>query len=246
MKILLLLVALFAATAHAKYIKIDESGAMLPDSAVTWSCIFDDTTALLWENKTVKNGGYTYTWYDENAEVTGTPSGGKCPTAGRCDTQKYLADNQGLCGAKDWRLPRIKELETLVMCAKGKSDNWIVNFQCNDYATDGQSVKINSAFFPNTSMSYWAADTYDVLKTSAYFVNFYTGGSERDTKWNQLKIRLVRDGHAPIAKVVATYPNWNSANSILTIPKFDSASPIGSAKIKFDFTNDSFVVLDVK
>lgn len=65
----------------------------------------------------MRSQNHTYTWFNTNAATNGgadgMANGGICETAGRCDTQKFVADvnSAGLCGATDWRMPTVKELE---------------------------------------------------------------------------------------------------------------------------------------
>ena len=101
-----------------------------------WVCTRDNITGLLWEVKAtsgLRNKDHTYSWFQRDTvssyiwSVTnvdylqnylfsydpGFESRGVCETTGRCDTTKYTEDVNvlGLCGKKDWRLPRIYELQ---------------------------------------------------------------------------------------------------------------------------------------
>lgn len=87
-------------------------------------CVRDNVTGLVWEVKTADGGlrdrNWSYTWYDSNPATNGGDagaiSGGNCKTAGRCDTEKYVADVNAtqLCGYTGWRMPKLKELESIV------------------------------------------------------------------------------------------------------------------------------------
>lgn len=88
-----------------------------------WGCTKDNVTGLLWEVKTttgLRSMSHSYTWYMTGSPDgnNGTASGGSCATAGRCDTEKFVADVNSaasnptaLCGYRDWRMPTVKELE---------------------------------------------------------------------------------------------------------------------------------------
>ena len=105
------------------FTKLDANGNALPATATNHSCVQDNITGLMWEVKTADGGlrdkGWTYTWYSSiipNGAPNNVPSGGTCQTAGRCDTEKFVADvnTAGLCGHNDWRLPNPQELAGIV------------------------------------------------------------------------------------------------------------------------------------
>jgi len=87
-----------------------------------WACVIDNWTGLEWEVPTPVVGAglfdssYLYTWYNpdssSNGGNPGTPNGGP----NRLDTYHYLqrANQVGLCGYHDWRLPRAAELRNLI------------------------------------------------------------------------------------------------------------------------------------
>jgi hypothetical protein len=94
------------------FTKLDADGNDLPADAVSWSCVRDNVTGLLWEHKTdddsIHDKDNRYRWggigadpydtefYDDwNTLVTGT-------------------NNEALCGFTDWRVPAINELESLL------------------------------------------------------------------------------------------------------------------------------------
>lgn len=113
----------YGANTHS-FTKLDSNGLELLDSALTWSCVRDNVTGLIWEVKTDDGGIHdrdnTYSWYNtntaENGGSTGASNGGTCPGSTRCDTAKLVADTNsasGLCGANNWRLPTIEELKSI-------------------------------------------------------------------------------------------------------------------------------------
>ena len=96
-------------SSSSPYIKISNSGAVSPDTAMlgssqnNWGCTKDKKTGLIWEIKTTDDGlrdtikVYTY------------------PQA------KKFVDNvntQMLCGYSNWRIPTYRELYTLVGSSK--------------------------------------------------------------------------------------------------------------------------------
>lgn len=141
------------------FTKIANNGSVLPASAALgsgatdWACTRDNVTGLIWEVKTstgLRNQNYSYSWYNSdtatNGGSAGTAAGGTCATAGRCDTEKFVADVNaaGLCGASTWRMPTRQELVSIV-----------------DYGRPYPGPTIDPTYFPNTPASdFWSASAY--------------------------------------------------------------------------------------
>ena len=179
------------------YTKIANDGGDRPASASLggaindWACTRDNVTGLIWEVKTssgLRSVNYTYSWYSSNtlsnANFNVDPSLGICETAGTCDTEKYVAavNFAGLCGATDWRMPTVKELE-------GLSDFSRLN------------PAIDTDYFPNTKPSspYWSGIASAHLpdadsKYYAWVVSTLDGRSNAEYRPNPRFVRLVRGG----------------------------------------------------
>jgi len=171
------------------YTKISNSGAALPPSATLgtgandWACTRDNVTGLIWEAKTtsgLRGQSHTYTWFNTHSPDgnSGTASGGTCETSGRCDTEKYTQDVNaaGLCGANDWRMPTVKELEGIA--DRGSS-----------------SPAIDPVFFPNTPSSVvWSGSPYAGSSNGAWVVLFDDGYAYSGYRYNGYHVRLVRAG----------------------------------------------------
>jgi len=171
--------------------KIANNGTVLPASAALgsgpndWACTRDNVTGLIWEIKTtsgLRSMNHTYTWYSSNSATNGgsagTASGGICFATGRCDTEKYTADVNatGLCGASDWRMPKVKELESLV-----------------DFGRTNPSI--DPPYFPNTSSSdFWSGSPHASYSYYAWLVFFDDGNDYGGNRSLGYDVRLVRGG----------------------------------------------------
>ncbi len=179
------------ADGHAgfSFTKIDTDGLPLAANALTWFCVKDNLTGLIWENKTDDGGlqdkDNTYSWFDNNGSINGGDEGeqnlGIC-TGSECDTQDYVnvVNNQGICGAKDWRMPQIKELENLA-------------------SLDRFMPAIDTAYFPNTKEmqqeNYWSATPDAEFSVRAWYLHSYNGLPKSNIeKAATHYVRLVRDG----------------------------------------------------
>lgn len=168
------------------FTKLDQEGKTLQADTKEWSCVLDNHTGLMWEVKTTDGGlqdkNHSYTWYNEDPAINGggpgTKDGGKCQGS-RCDTAGYVEalNKQGLCGHKDWHLPRMEELRS------------IVNY--------GRSFPaIDMDYFPNTlSANYWALEVWPKRAgQDAYAMDFQGGrGGYLHRDQEDVHIRLVRN-----------------------------------------------------
>lgn len=161
------------------FTKFGAAGEQLAAAATAWSCVRDDVTGLMWENKAADGGprdfDKTYTnfstAYDPN-QALGTST----------DASGYvLAVNiAGLCGAHDWRLPTAQELLSLV-----------------DYGAVQKQPQIDVTYFSRTGLdSYWSATTYvhsiAFRGDKAWLVQMELGVLVKLTRQTAQKVRLVR------------------------------------------------------
>ena len=161
------------------------AGATLGSAAGDWACTYDNVTGLMWEVKTTagrRSSAHTYTWFSSdasnNAGTTGTANGGTCGDAGQCDTEKFaqLTNLGSLCGRNDWRMPHVKELES------------IAHFGVFNPAIEG-------TWFPNTPASFfWSASPLARDAPFAWLVNFGNGSAYVDRRTSAYQVRLVRAG----------------------------------------------------
>jgi hypothetical protein len=102
------------AEAGARYSKVDAQGNELPDGAGAWSCVKDNQTGALWEEKTDDNGLQDKDWryrhfhnsagYASTVDYNGVQL---CGSLGSCDAYSYVnaLNGTGLCGRNNWHLP---------------------------------------------------------------------------------------------------------------------------------------------
>jgi len=178
------------------FAKISNTGAVVPAStqfgsgANDWACTYDRVTGLMWEVKTATPGVrymyHTYTWYSTDASnnvgLEGVANGGSCAISGTCDTEGFASSVNavGLCGHTDWRVPHVKELESLI-----------------DFGST--FPPFDSTFFPNTvGSNYWSITPYTANTNYAWAVSFDLAtssyGSYNSARGNLQFIRLVRSG----------------------------------------------------
>ncbi len=142
-----------AGTGGFDFTKLDASGNALADTATEWSCIRDNVTGLIWENKTT----------DENAVGIGFSGladarhgqrlyNGSASNEPDLDDSTYSTDTRfsgsvsnliatanadSLCGYTDWRLPTANELLGIVDFSKSPS-------------TGVNTVNLDTDYFQNT------------------------------------------------------------------------------------------------
>ena len=121
--------------------------------------ITDNATNLMWvANPTSAGVGGTYKWYD-SALLT-------YPAIAACEDLIYA-------GHADWRLPNVKELQSIV-----------------DYGR--YSPSINTTYFTSQSTNYWSGTTYAGSTDDAWDVNFLNGYVDDLSKTTALYVRPVR------------------------------------------------------
>ena len=191
------LVKVGAGAAGFDFTKIANNGSTLTPAAALgpadtdWGCTKDNVTGLIWEVKTaagIRQSTHVYSWYSTEANNGGNPGAVGGNTCGStlsaasynnpCNTQNFVAavNAATLYGAADWRLPKLKELTSLVHAGEA-------------------TPTIDTTYFPNAiSDFYWSSATYVFAFDKAWFVTFYKGNSDAAGKASAQGVRLVRGG----------------------------------------------------
>ena len=151
------------------FTKIGADGEALPVTASHWTCVKDNVTGLLWENKT-SDGGL----HDDSKRFTNNSA-----NQGLADDASgfiFALNQQNFCGISSWRLPTVEELHSIV-----------------DYSTTFQGISRDTTFFQNNASSSWTSSACVVEADCTWIVDLtygsvYSFPTEVDTK---LSIRLV-------------------------------------------------------
>jgi hypothetical protein len=183
-----------AGNAGFDFTKMDVNGNNISENSTVWSCVRDNVTGLLWEAKQIAGTGDAhdstnlYTWYNPSSnENAGEPGEDNfdgqdnCPGYDQdnsktyCNTKNQIEkfNDEAYCGITTWRLPSIKELQSIV-----------------DFSESSPSVDTN--FFKHTSNTdYWTATSNSVINANALTINFFNGGQRSQAKSKAYRLRLV-------------------------------------------------------
>jgi Protein of unknown function (DUF1566) len=182
-----------AALPAANFSKISNEGRTLPVEAALgphagdWGCTRDDRSGLVWEVKVddaahLRHMARRYIWSEGAApQDAGSPGAvGRCAGGEPCESTRLVSavNVAGMCGAHDWRLPTVKELESIV-----------------DFGRSGPAIDLR--FFPHTPDSYfWSATPSAGDAGTAWYVSFNHGSASQGFRDFGLHVRLVRGGKA--------------------------------------------------
>ena len=131
-----------------------------PRFTVSGDCVTDNLTGLMWaKNANLPNGAKTW--------------------QGALDYVASINSGSGLCGHKDWRLPNVNELESLINSGEANPATWL-----------------NSQGFSNVQSDYyWSSTTHANYTDYAWVVYMWDGGViSYGSKSNSYYVWPVRSG----------------------------------------------------
>jgi chitinase len=186
------------------FTRLDVFGDEVDDTSLSWSCVRDNVSGLIWEVKTdATNTGLTsiihsYSWLEnvasdtegDEATMSGDANGAltSC-TLNECNTSAYASavNASGMCNFRDWRLPSHQELLSLVHFGRSVAPMIDPEYFPNSLTGDNQPVW------------YWTVDggadgesTDDAQNSWA--IDFASGNDNFLNKSAAANIRLVRAG----------------------------------------------------
>lgn len=157
------------------FTKLDHQGQALDGSAPEWSCIKDNVTGLIWENKTTDGGLHDHDKLYTHFSPSYDPQG-KFAASDDAQGLVIAVNTEGWCGAHDWRLPNALELQSLV-----------------DYGISFPGPAVEDRFFSNTKSSrYWSAIAHIRKMDEGWVVYFDDGRIFEESRQTKLPVRLVR------------------------------------------------------
>ncbi len=157
---------------NTRFVKVTKEGKQIGIWKGPWQCVFDRDNQLIWEIKgyyqDMHSHECSFSWYDGKR---GVPLKGNCyNTSGRSDLKTLVNyfNEHAVCGIKQWRVPTLKELQTLLF-TKG----------------DPNKPLIRTDLFPRTHKApYWSSDASVKLEgffegeEGAYTLDFRTGKAD--------------------------------------------------------------------
>lgn len=180
------------------FTRLNAIGDEVDDTSLTWKCVRDNVTGLIWEAKTLisdpglNSSGHSYSWYQSTGDSGFTGDANGVSTScnlSSCNTTAYIdaINAQGLCNFRDWRLPNHNELLSILHLGRVSPP------------------MIDGEYFPNTTNGltppvwYWTGnnsadgESGDVAQ-NAWAIDFASGNDNFLHKSNAAGIRLVRAG----------------------------------------------------
>ena len=158
-----------------EFINLDNNHQRIQSGSDPAACVLDRSTGLVWESKTKKNAGETYTIKDALTYAKKANSAGIL--------------RKSLCGLTGWRMPTKIELLSITLCTSNiPSGHLSLGEVCGGLGFT--SPVIDNSVFPYTQPGfYWTGMNLDARASSGWAVNFYDG--QNRVKDGTAHLRLV-------------------------------------------------------
>jgi hypothetical protein len=158
-----------------EFMKLDKNHQRILSGSDSAVCVLDRSTGLVWESKTKKNAGETYTIKDALTYAKKANSAGIL--------------RKSLCGLTGWRMPTKMELLGITLCSSNiPSGHLSFGEVCGGLGFI--SPVIDNSVFPYTQPGfYWTGENLDARASSGWAVNFYDG--QNRVKDGTAHLRLV-------------------------------------------------------
>lgn len=149
----------------AGWLKVDGAGQKLPAHALQYAAVIDQETRLMWSINPHKSADF--------------PNPYKAMTWQEAQDWLKQVNQRGWCGYKDWRLPTLEELKSLLLPKKQ------------------QGLYLRRDVFTDVSAeNYWVWTSSPVADFNSYawVIYFGNGGTGNCTKDTNHYVRVVRSG----------------------------------------------------
>ena len=145
--------------------KVDFAGCELPVHAVQYAAVIDQKTKLMWAVNPHKSANF--------------PNPAKAMTWQEAQDWLKYVNRRSWCGHKDWRLPTVEELKTLLL-PKKLHDFFMRQDVFTDVSADDYCVWTSSPYADDGSYA-WIVDfsygyAYDYAKYADYYVRVVRSG----------------------------------------------------------------------
>ena len=145
--------------------KVDGAGHKLPAHVARYAAVIDQKTQLMWAINPHKSADF--------------PNPPKAMTWQEAQVWLKQVNQRGWCGHKDWRLPTVEELKSLLLPEK-RQDLFIRQDVFADIPTGLYGV--------------WSSSSYADYGNYAWFVNFNSSNVGGNYKTYSYYVRVVRSG----------------------------------------------------
>ncbi|MBI3249652.1 MAG: DUF1566 domain-containing protein [Deltaproteobacteria bacterium] len=154
-----------------------QAGATLAYTDNGDGTVTDNNTGLMWEKKTSLDSTTNFANLHDADNYYHWSGNGSQETIWDWLGDVNVEGGTGYAGHNDWRIPNIKELQSIV-----------------DYSIPYPGPVMNAAFGPTVASTYWSSTSNATTPSNAWYVYFNLGYVSLYGKDNSLFVRAVRGG----------------------------------------------------